>query len=956
MVVRLCCFDTHGAREVLMGLSDFKTAALLVAGVISGACFWTASASQAAPLNVSTVFSTAQPASQSFLRFYNVSSSAGTVTVTLRDSESGESLGQWISPTVPAGAEHQYQISDIENGVAQSFTTPDYYSLSVDSQFTGYFQHVLWRSADGTLTNLSTCETGIASDARRLSAVHSSLLAASYPSSVVVNNTGSEAASATLGIYDARDGSSLGSYTSASIASGGHVILTVGDIETALGITPASGMFHYVVVIEGAFTGYVQHLVDNIQASVTTDMSAACSMSGSLSTAPKSPLRGGAVFSTAQQNAQSFLRFYNTGSESGTVTVALADFDSGEELGTWTSPAIPAGAEQQFSIDDIEQGTGQSFTPPNYYATRIESDVAGYFQHVLWRPADGTLTNLSTCAAGVTADRTKLSAVHSSLLSENYPSTIAVTNSGSASASATLTISDARDGSVLGTYTTANIPAGGTVLLSAADIETAIGAPTSGMFHYVIETDAQFTGYLQHLVNNIQVGVVTDMTTACAMKARPTAETYVAVSQFPRFGAACEAGQTTLDDELLVCGSDGTFRYALYDDIPDMPDGGYTERPSWYPPVAAAFRVNSEPACPVEGRITFTSMIMPADELTDTIPQGRMLLTHVTPTDHGYVGISSNDIPAAERTEDDYVPVYAPAAGVVTELQMLSATDIRMVIAQGCETYTVYIVLNRLAGVLADYQDELQPGMSLSPQVSVQAGDIVGEQRDDRLDFEVHDGSTWLSGFVSPFSYGREAWKPYTIDPKDYFTPALASVFEGTSQREVEPRWGIIDHDVAGTAVGNWYVSGTLGYSGRTIEEYSAATASVSSGTPPGKNTYVWSHLAIAQHWILPDNWVFSTGWWEDEAGDPTQVCMDLSDGTPAPSELTPEDGTVVYDLRKLLNARDVTDGNVCDAENRGIVAIQVNGDGTLFVEPLPSAESTSDFDGFSDEMRTYWR
>ena len=52
-------------------------------------CLWLVALSvtpaAAATLQVGAVFSTAQTASQSFLRFHNTGSSAGTVTVTLQD-------------------------------------------------------------------------------------------------------------------------------------------------------------------------------------------------------------------------------------------------------------------------------------------------------------------------------------------------------------------------------------------------------------------------------------------------------------------------------------------------------------------------------------------------------------------------------------------------------------------------------------------------------------------------------------------------------------------------------------------------------------------------------------------------------------------------------------------------------------------------------------------------------
>jgi hypothetical protein len=59
-------------------------------------------------------------------------------------------------------------------------------------------------------------------------------------------------------------------------------------------------------------------------------------------------LRVGAIFSTAQANSRSFLRFYNTGAAASTATVTLSDYVSGQALGQWTSPSIPAGAEVQY--------------------------------------------------------------------------------------------------------------------------------------------------------------------------------------------------------------------------------------------------------------------------------------------------------------------------------------------------------------------------------------------------------------------------------------------------------------------------------------------------------------------------------------------------------------------------------------------------------------------------------
>ena len=238
----------------------------------------------------------------------------------------------------------------------------------------------------------------------------------------------------------------------------------------------------------------------------------------------------------------------------------MADYATGQQIGQWTSPDIPVGASVQYAISEIESAIG-GFTKPDYYSVSAEAAFPGYLKHVLWRPTDGTLTNLSTCSAGVTANTEALINVHWSLINDGYPSTIAANNTAAAAATVDLGVHDARDGTMLGTYTTGSILAGGQAILSVPDIEADIGlSPTANMNHYVVKVEGTFTGFLQHLVNNVQVGVITDMTNVCSFDAPPAAQTYVSNVPNPRFGAPCTPGQITLDGYLLVCSSSGTFR------------------------------------------------------------------------------------------------------------------------------------------------------------------------------------------------------------------------------------------------------------------------------------------------------------------------------------------------------------------------------------------------------------
>jgi hypothetical protein len=378
-------------------------------------------------------------------------------------------------------------------------------------------------------------------------------------------------------------------------------------------------------------------------------------------------------------------------------------------------------------------------------------------------------------------------------------------------------------------------------------------------------------------------------------------------------------------------------------------------------------RSSNPPACPLLGRVTFTSPIVRLDDLLTTVPQGAMIGDHVTPIDHGYIGVRPLTIPSAARTDADYVPVYAPADGEVIEISLLGIpTSIRVVMANGCDTYTIFMVLNRLSGALGHLQDDLLAKGQLAPMIRVLAGEEFAEQRDNPIDFAVQDGAAWLPGFVSPFSYAEgEAGKPYTVDPWPNFAPDLEEAYQASLQRIVSPRWNRIDQDVPRTAAGNWFLDGTLGYSGRSIETFRNATTTLSGGNVEGKTTYAWSHLAIARHWVQPANWIFSIGWWKDERGDSGQWLIEVKPGQPEPSALTLDSGVVVYRLQHMgstaipvpgSNAPMPINYDVIPFGTEGIVAIQLNADGTLTVEPRPGQTDPASFAGFTAARRTYRR
>ena len=236
----------------------------------------TPAAGSVSGLRIGNVFSTAQLSSQSYLRFYNSGSAAGTVAVTLANPDTGAALATWTSPSIPGGSELQFFIKDLEDNASQTFTKPGFYSLSLRPTFTGYMQHALWQTVDNSLTNLTNCDTTAITDAKVLMGVHSSLLAAGYPSTVVVYNTGVAALDILLGIYDARNGNRIGTYRTGQLQPNAQKRTSVTAMETAAGISPPPGMYHYVIKTDTNFTGYLQHVVNNTSDNVVTDLTGVC--------------------------------------------------------------------------------------------------------------------------------------------------------------------------------------------------------------------------------------------------------------------------------------------------------------------------------------------------------------------------------------------------------------------------------------------------------------------------------------------------------------------------------------------------------------------------------------------------------------------------------------------------------------------------------------------------------
>ncbi|MHB1206443.1 MAG: beta strand repeat-containing protein, partial [Rhodospirillaceae bacterium] len=94
----------------------------------------------------------------------------------------------------------------------------------------------------------------------------------SYSSYARIHNNGIIAGPATVTVRNDATGVTMGTYTTASIATNQTLQISAKDIETGAGITAAAGV-NYTLSIAGAFSGYAQHIIFNPATGQLADLS-----------------------------------------------------------------------------------------------------------------------------------------------------------------------------------------------------------------------------------------------------------------------------------------------------------------------------------------------------------------------------------------------------------------------------------------------------------------------------------------------------------------------------------------------------------------------------------------------------------------------------------------------------------------------------------------------------------
>ena len=191
--------------------------------------------------------------------------------------------------------------------------------------------------------------------------------------------------------------------------------------------------------------------------------------------------------------------------------------------------------------------------------------------------------------------------------------------------------------------------------------------------------------------------------------------------------------------------------------------------------------------------------------------------------------------------------------------------------------------------------------------------------------------------------------KSTRLNPYAYFAEPLRSQLLTKSPRTVEPRGGRIDYDIDGRLVGNWFLEGTVDYSGGLTPTF--------CGTRPCP--YWTGHLSFAYDHVDPVQIRISIG---ADVGIGRELCPICEEvygvlgNVPDPAEIGPNSGLVKYGLvaRERTGEYQVATKNI-ESQVLGTFLVQMVDQREIKMEVV-AGKGPNLVDGFSQAAETYHR
>lgn len=218
---------------------------------------------------------------KSLLRFHNKDSQDGIITLKVMDDGTGTLIGNF-EKNILAGTTNEISVNEIERDLIQDeqFIEKSGSTLSifVSASFRGYVQHIRWDPSDGSFANLSSCDNGLSNNADNMIAVHTSKLPR-FPSYIVAHNSGENENNPIFIVDDARNGNEVGRFTlSDTIKPNTSKTIFVGNLLEFFDQVPENDQLYLNLKVTSTFTGFIQHIVDNQDAGLITNMTPKCDL------------------------------------------------------------------------------------------------------------------------------------------------------------------------------------------------------------------------------------------------------------------------------------------------------------------------------------------------------------------------------------------------------------------------------------------------------------------------------------------------------------------------------------------------------------------------------------------------------------------------------------------------------------------------------------------------------
>ena len=193
----------------------------------------------------------------SYIRFPNLNASKTTVaSVRIIGNATGRDYGTAIVNSPPRSSP-QLSLQDLlalANGGAYDAADTRITLYLQSSDFLTGVQHVYFNVGTGFFENMSVCafEDGLnyVPMTSILANVHSSVLSATYPSTVEVHNRKAAATTVRLRIHNGRTGASLGIFEFNAAANSSYTF-SAAQIEMAIAYTPGPTDYHLNVIVDG---------------------------------------------------------------------------------------------------------------------------------------------------------------------------------------------------------------------------------------------------------------------------------------------------------------------------------------------------------------------------------------------------------------------------------------------------------------------------------------------------------------------------------------------------------------------------------------------------------------------------------------------------------------------------------------------------------------------------------